>query len=374
MPCTHSAWRWRRHSWKQPNSLWSNTSSGGKGLLKALRPCRGTVRVLPPHAAWVAKCLGDRKNTQLTTTSAEDMFQTNPVLPFFSSLKLEGTCWVTDTSVPRVHKPTSQRFSQGRPHSINSATAQAKTHSSCQHPLANLLYKRQETSLNYLMPQNEQRENSKCMNVSPCNPCNSREQTVWKMETVSQNELCSTLRRQKNIFHYFLDTNLAIPGTQANKPQHLSTTKVLSTLCSASGHKGMASPSPSPAGLSSTLRSHFSPNLLICGVIKSPTWFQIKQVTSSLFFYAGHSLGNLDQPPDMKLRTQLQALFLEITICDINLTYKQKNLQRAWLSSLLPHSSHNAASTKFSFLCGRQETSASQIWQKMPKKSNIWKI
>lgn len=125
---------------------------------------------------------------------------------------------------------------------------------------------------------------------------------------------------KKNIFCYFLDTKLAIPGTQAHKPQYLSTTKVLPTLCSARRHKGMACPMPSWSqsypGLSflslfSNLWSYREPNL-----VSNKTSNKIR----SLLLCAGHSLGNLDQSPDMKLRTQLQAPFLEITICDINLT------------------------------------------------------
>lgn len=130
--------------------------------------------------------------------------------------------------------------------------------------------------------------------------------------------MLSPPKTKKNAFHYFLDTNLVVPGTQAHKPQQLSTAKVLPTLCSARGLKGMASPSPSPACLSFTLDLHFSPNLLICGA--NLVSYKISNKIRSLLLYAGHSLSNLDQPPDMKLRTQLQALFLEITICDINLT------------------------------------------------------
>lgn len=59
------------------------------------------------------------------------------------------------------------------------------------------------------------------------------------------------------------------------------------------------------------LWTHTEPNL-----VSNKTSNKIK----SLLLYAGNALGNLDQTPDMKLRTQLQALFLEITICDINLT------------------------------------------------------
>lgn len=146
--------------------------------------------------------------------------------------------------------------------------------------------------------------------------------TDCEKQTVSQNQLCPTLRRQKNIFHYFLDRNLAIPGTQAHKPQHLSTMEVLPTLCSASGHKSMPKPQlktswsqfyPGLTFLSkfANLWSHTEPNLVS---------YKTSNKTKSLLLYAGNALGNLDQTPDMKLRTQLQALFLEITICDINLT------------------------------------------------------
>lgn len=78
-------YHWSSHAfhslcWKQPDSLWQCW----QWWWKAWRwHCRGTVRVLPPHTARVANCLSDGKNTQLTTASAEDMFQTNSVLPFF---------------------------------------------------------------------------------------------------------------------------------------------------------------------------------------------------------------------------------------------------------------------------------------------------
>lgn len=129
------------------------------------------------------------------------------------------------------------------------------------------------------MPQNEQRKNSKSMKVSPRNHATAGNRLCERERWSLKINYAQLSEDKKNIFHYFLDTNLAIPGIQAHKPQHLSTTEVLPTLCSASGHKGMPRPSPRPAGLSFTLGSHFSPNLLICGVIQSPTWFQIKQVT-----------------------------------------------------------------------------------------------
>lgn len=83
MPCTHSD----RGGTAESSQTASEATLAVvvKGLKAAVSQwyCRATVKVLPPHAAWVAKCLGDGKNTQLTTASAEDMFQTNSVLPLF---------------------------------------------------------------------------------------------------------------------------------------------------------------------------------------------------------------------------------------------------------------------------------------------------
>lgn len=139
---------------------------------------------------------------------------------------------------------------------------------------------------------------------------------------VSQNQLCPTLRRQKKYIPLLSGHKFGHPwnpGTQTPTLEHYrSPTHPL--LCQWTQRH--ASPQPKTSwsqfypGLTflskfANLWSHTEPNL-----VSNKTSNKIK----SLLLYAGNALGNLDQTPDMKLRTQLQALFLEITICDINLT------------------------------------------------------